>query len=191
MRLQTANVITVGRTLLALVAAWPLLQPPPWPLVGALALAVAVLLDVADGVVARRLGLADHAGALADASADHITAAGAWIALAYAGAVPVAVPILTVARDFVVDWFREVEERRGVDPLRDVGDPWSWLWHGRPLRLAYGAAKLLAWIFGAGYLAGIPVGTVAVALAWLAVALAMLRAVPAVRRGWRTLFLVR
>jgi CDP-diacylglycerol--glycerol-3-phosphate 3-phosphatidyltransferase len=71
------------------------------------------LTDVFDGMVARRYGVASELGGILDPLADSLARLAIYFALALAGWVTVAVPLVMVARDIIVAYTRIVQARTG------------------------------------------------------------------------------
>ncbi|PVM83938.1 hypothetical protein DDF62_23320 [Caulobacter radicis] len=97
------NLLTALRILILPFMAWAVLADAGW---AALALFLgAGLTDVLDGWIARRLGLTSSFGAMFDLLADRLLTLVSLGALMAAGAFPgawIAVPLVLIARNFVV-----------------------------------------------------------------------------------------
>lgn len=112
------NLLTALRLALLPLLAWAVLTDRGW-------IAVALFLgagltDVLDGWVARRLGLASSFGAMFDLLADRLLTLVSLAALMAAGAFPgawIAVPLLLIARNFMVAGLQEAQ------PGRDFNHP--------------------------------------------------------------------
>jgi len=101
-----ANVITAARLLLALPFAACMLAPDAWHATwAAVILVVAIVSDLVDGVLARRLGSASPAGRLFDHAADAVFVLSGLVAGAARGAFPWVLPVLVGAAfaQYVVD----------------------------------------------------------------------------------------
>ena len=101
-----ANVITAARLLLALPFAACMLAPDAWHAAwAAVILVVAIVSDLVDGVLARRLGSASPAGRLFDHTADVVFVLSGLVAGAARGAFPWVLPVLVGAAfaQYVVD----------------------------------------------------------------------------------------
>jgi CDP-diacylglycerol--glycerol-3-phosphate 3-phosphatidyltransferase len=71
------------------------------------------LTDLLDGIVARRHGVASELGGILDPLADSLARLAIYFALALAGWVTVAVPLVMTARDIIVAYSRIVQARTG------------------------------------------------------------------------------
>lgn len=118
-----ASVLTWSRLPLAAAfaaaTAWAAARTGParldWPW-AALLLALAALIeltDMLDGYVARRRGTANLLGGLADPLCDSLSRLTVYFAVALAGWLPLAVPLVMVVRDIVVAYVRIVHAHAG------------------------------------------------------------------------------
>jgi len=101
-----ANALTAARVLLALPFAFLMTREDPRSaLLAALLFAVAIVTDVLDGVVARRLGRASAGGRLFDHATDCFFVTSALVGGAVRGAFPWILPVLVAAAfvQYVVD----------------------------------------------------------------------------------------
>ena len=192
-----ANVITLIRMPLLAIVAVLLYQPSGvWHLVAAGAIVVLILLDSVDGIVARSLGQTSVLGSVLDIAADRAVEQVMWIVYAHLGLLPVWVPLVVVVRGIFVDAIRAVAPARGLTPFELlhsrlgrflVKSPW--------LRSPYGAVKALAFCLLAVQsgleMMGAPnahiVAIAAQIATWAAVALCLLRGLPVLVEGPRTL----
>jgi len=71
------------------------------------------LTDLFDGIVARRQGKASELGGILDPLADSLARLAIYFALALAGWITVAVPLVMTARDIIVAYTRIVHARTG------------------------------------------------------------------------------
>lgn len=106
-----ANYLTLSRIVLAggfaAVVAAGSRELGPGTLTALLALAVAIeLTDMFDGIVARRSGTAGPLGGLLDPLADSLSRLTVYFAMALAGWVTIAVPLVMAGRDIVVAYTR-------------------------------------------------------------------------------------
>lgn len=196
-----ANAITVGRVVVLFVVLWVMYGHNPsvvqWcgP-----AIAIVILLDALDGWVARRRHETSQFGAIFDIVGDRIVEVACWIVFAHLGLIPIWVPLLVVARAFLVDGLRSSSYSDGMTPFGENNMMRSkfttWLTAGREMRAFFGFAKLAAFVFLAieqawllpggdhtllGRLYGMAgVYWVGWVLVWAAVALTVIRAVPVV-----------
>ncbi len=100
------------------------------------------LTDMLDGIVARRAGAASELGGLFDPLADSLARLAIYFALAIAGWVTIAVPLVMTARDILVAYSRILQARVGGKTSARV------------------AGKIKAWVQGTGFL-------LLVVLSWL------------------------
>jgi len=196
-----ANAITVGRMIVLFIVLWVMYGANPsvvqWcgP-----ALAVVILLDGLDGWVARRRHETSQFGAIFDIVGDRVVEIACWIVFSDMGLIPVWVPLLVVARAFLVDGLRSSSYSDGMTPFGEKNMMRSklstWLTAGRTMRAIFGAAKLLAFVFlgiEAAYV--LPGGPATVLgrvygwpvvywagwiIVWAAVALTVIRALPVI-----------
>lgn len=95
MWLTWANLLTAMRALLALPCAW-LAAREQWTL-AALLLSLAILSDLLDGPMARRLGQNSALGGLVDHATDAVFVTALLVALSTLGYVPLLLPLLVTA----------------------------------------------------------------------------------------------
>src|SRR5688572_13522784 len=114
-RVRMANLITLGRTLLAFVVVGMLHWRTTGIYLTAVVLTVTIiLLDALDGYVARQRRECTAFGALADILGDRVVEMTYWIVFATFGWVPVWVAIIVAARGIVVDGVRALALERGM-----------------------------------------------------------------------------
>lgn len=190
-----ANIITVSRIpLLVGFVLMLYLGGPAVQLASVPYLFFAILLDTVDGLIARRRQTSSLIGSVLDIAADRVYELVLWVALADLGTIPVAIPIIVITRTTLTDALRSIGVREGQAPLQQhrsalgrflVGSPW--------MRSSYSIAKVLAFcgLTLAVALAGYPEGTAAARLAgpilttsqtiaWVAVALCIVRGIPVI-----------
>ena len=93
-KLSIADGLSLLRVLLALPSAWYVMQAQ-WLPAGVL-IALAMLTDLLDGPLARRMGTASAAGGLLDHSCDALFVSSVLAALALSGIVPMLLPVLII-----------------------------------------------------------------------------------------------
>ncbi len=115
-----ANFLTLSRLVLAgAVAAWVCAIGPAGEVSPAAAIALcliaiaAELTDIFDGVAARAAGTASEFGAILDPMVDSLGRLAMYFALAYAGWVTWAVPLVMTARDIIVAYTRVINAMTG------------------------------------------------------------------------------
>jgi len=196
-----ANAITVGRIILLYVVLWVMYgQNPAVVQWCGPAIALVILADALDGWVARRRHETSQFGAIFDIVGDRIVEIACWIVFAQMGLIPVWVPLLVVARAFLVDGLRSSSYSDGMTPFGGKNMMRSklsnWLTAGRFMRGLFGFAKLAAFVLlaiarafqlpgGPATLLGQLWGfgwfrVITWVLVWAAVALTVIRAVPVI-----------
>ncbi len=154
---MTANGITIGRVLLAFLTIG-LYQMNFYFAVAAFLLTILVIyLDALDGVVARKLNLASDFGALLDITGDRIVENVYWIYFSAIGMISFWVPMIVIARSFMVDTVRSVAFAEGKTPFGDktmMKSGWTKaLTASRWSRAIYGVSKVIVFCFLGGLLA--------------------------------------
>jgi phosphatidylglycerophosphate synthase len=180
-----ANWITLSRFPILLANVLALyLGSGPVRLVGAALLFLGLMLDTVDGVVARRTGQTSLAGSVLDIAADRTYELVLWVCFADLGLIPVAVPLIIIARTTLTDALRSVGVARGEAPLEQPRGPLGRFLVGSTwMRVGYSTSKVvtfcgLAVVQALG--AGGPGLAMLRAAAWVAVALCALRGVPVI-----------
>jgi phosphatidylglycerophosphate synthase len=199
-----ANWITLSRfPLLPVVLVALSLGSPAVRLAGAGVLLVGLMLDTVDGMVARKRGESSLFGSVLDIAADRTYELLLWIFFAHLGLIPVAVPLIVIARTTTTDAFRSVGVGQGMAPFAQhrtrlgrflVASSW--------MRTGYSVTKVVTFcglalgqalrghpgmdLRGSGWApAMIALG----ALAWVSVGFCVLRGLPvlihALRHYWR------
>ena len=109
-----ANLVTLLRTLLCLIAIGLLFMPTPVTYWAAFVLTVLVILmDALDGYLARMLNESSRFGALADILADRIVEQVYWISFLALGWIPLWVPLVVIVRGVLVDGLRSLAQAEG------------------------------------------------------------------------------
>jgi CDP-diacylglycerol--glycerol-3-phosphate 3-phosphatidyltransferase len=186
---NAANLITIGRALLALInMALFQLTSRYLALGGNIALTLVVIaLDGLDGWVARLTGNSSRMGADLDIAADRVVENLYWVFFACAGLVSFWIPAIVATRGFATDFIRAGAARHGLTAFGRHCHLHSPLARAivasRFSRAAYGAIKALAFValgcqlaFHARAFTLLPM--LAQTLAWMAVAFCLLRGVP-------------
>ena len=165
---------------------------------------VGLMLDTVDGMVARKSGQTSLFGSVLDIAADRTYELVLWTAFADLGMIPVAIPLVVIARTTLTDAFRSIGVAQGIPPFDQhrsklgkflVGSP--------PMRIGYSVSKVVTFCglaltqaFG-GYLADSRFGSLAPKLleafqvtAWVALGFCVFRGLPVIvaslRRYWGT-----
>ena len=202
-----ANVITVSRVLI-LFGAVGLIGRGEWrySLAASGLILLVILLDWADGYVARIPKATTAVGAVMDILADRIVENVLWIVFAFAGVVPLWVPLVVLVRGLVTDAVRSIALRSGKTAFGPRTMMVSWI--GRALvssktsRALYAAMKAITFGYLALFLALIQAFHVGTEPAWatsrlpflaalarvltgVTVSLCVIRGVPVLIEGWR------
>ena len=200
-----ANWITLSRFPLLLISILTLyFGSPTLRLAGVALLFVGLMLDTVDGMVARRTGQTSLFGSVLDIAADRTYELVLWVCFADLRMIPVAIPLIIIARTTLTDAFRSIGVGQGTAPFAQhrtalgrflVGSTW--------MRTGYAVTKTttfcglaLAQAFG-GFPHATPlaraVPSMMMALqvtAWLAVAFCVFRGLPVIihslRQYWGT-----
>lgn len=123
---MAANIITIGRVLLAFVAIG-LFSLGFYPaIIAALLTILVIYLDSLDGYVARKLGLASEFGALLDITGDRIVENIYWIYFAVTRQISFWVPVIIITRSFLVDTVRSVAFAEGKTAFGEKTMMKSW-----------------------------------------------------------------
>ncbi len=195
-----ANWITVSRfpVLLSYVLIL-FLAPAEWRLAAVLLLFVGLMLDTVDGVVARRRKETSLIGSVLDIAADRSYELVLWVCFADLRLIPVAIPLVVVARTTLTDAIRSIGVGQGQAPFTQHRSRLGrFLVASGLMRSGYSVSKILAFLalaitqaaadFPAGtFLRGAaePLGRVALVIAWVAAAICVLRGLPVITGGIR------
>jgi len=200
-----ANWITLSRFPLLLIIVLILYLGSPWVrLAGAALLFLGLMLDTVDGMVARKTGQTSLFGSVLDIAADRTYELVLWVCFADLRMIPVAIPLIIIARTTLTDALRSIGVGQGTVPFAQhrtalgrflVGSTW--------MRTGYAVTKVttfcgltLAQAFS-GFspetaLARAVPSMMAVlrVIAWLAVVFCVFRGLPVIvsslRRYWGT-----
>ena len=140
---MVANAITLSRLLLLAVCLYLLYQPGFTVKVIAFVLvAIIILLDGIDGIVARNRGEESALGSVLDIAIDRVVENVFWIAFVDLGLVPVWVSIIVITRGILTDAVRGFALARGMTAFEMMQSEWGRrLVSGRFMRGLYGFAK--------------------------------------------------
>ncbi len=190
-----ANWITLSRLPLLLASVLILYRgSPPVRLAGAALLLVGLMLDTVDGVVARRTGQTSLIGSVLDIAADRMYELVLWVCFADLGLIPVAIPLIVLARTTLTDAFRSIGVGQGTAPLAQHRTAVARFLVGSPtMRIGYSVGKVvtfcgLALVHAASRLpaetalggAAVPLTALLEVLAWVTVFLCLCRGLPVI-----------
>jgi len=148
---MAANIITLGRILLAFFTLILFQGGFGWRIAAVLLTILVIYLDSLDGIVARKLGAASDFGALFDITGDRIVEHVYWIFFTAMGLASLWVPIIYVSRSFLVDTLRAVAfTKEGKTPFGEksmMRSRWAFiLTASRASRAIYGAGKVIVFV---------------------------------------------
>ena len=113
-----ANLITLSRFPLLLVTVLILyFGSTAVRLAGVGLLFVGLMLDTVDGMVARKTGQTSLFGSVLDIAADRTYELVLWVCFADLGMIPVAIPLIIIARTTLTDALRSIGVGRGTAPF--------------------------------------------------------------------------
>ncbi len=200
-----ANWITLSRFPLLLISVLILyFGSATLRLAGVALLFLGLMLDTVDGVVARKTGQTSLFGSVLDIAADRTYELVLWVTFADLRLIPVAIPLIIIARTTLTDAFRSIGVGQGTAPFAQhrtalgrflVGSTW--------MRTGYAVAKTTTFcgLALAQAFSGFPSETtlaravptmmaVLQVTAWLAVAFCVFRGLPVIihslRQYWGT-----
>ena len=199
-----ANWITISRfPLLLLIVLILYFGSPVMRLAGVLVLFFGLMLDTVDGMVARKTGQTSLFGSVLDIAADRAYELVLWVCFADLRMIPIAIPLIVIARTTLTDGFRSIGVGQGTAPFAQhrtalsrflVGSTW--------MRTGYAVTKVITFCGLAlvQALGGFPARAGAARAvpflfdlfqitAWLAVVFCVFRGLPVIvsslRRYWR------
>jgi phosphatidylglycerophosphate synthase len=190
-----ANKITVSRFPLLVAYVLTLyLAPPAWRLVAVVLLFLGLMLDTVDGVVARRSGQTSLIGSVLDIAADRTYELALWVCFSDLRLIPVAIPLIVIMRTMLTDALRSIGVAQGEPPLlQNRTRLGRFLVASKPMRSGYSVSKILAFLGLAtaealrGFDPGTWMGEAATSvlefarvIAWIAVAMCVLRGLPVI-----------
>lgn len=187
-----ANFITIFRIFLIFISAYLLYQNSSLAYILAVFLTViAFSLDGVDGYVARKLNETSKLGAMLDIMSDRIAENTLWVVFAVLGWIPIAFPIISLTRGFVVDGIRSVAMEQGMTAFGETSMQEDkvgyFICSSKFMRIFYAIVKVLAFMLlivaympGLNYKASFIIYLVAYVLAMLAIITCVLRGLPVV-----------
>jgi phosphatidylglycerophosphate synthase len=195
-----ANWITLSRfPLLAINILVLFTGSPRVRLAGVALLLIGLLLDTVDGVVARKTHQTSLFGSVLDIAADRTYELALWVCFAYLRLIPVAIPVVVIARTTVTDAFRGIGLSQGTAPFAQHRTRLGQFLVGSTLmRTGYSVSKVVTFcgLAVVQALADFPPGSRGVVLAghlirplqvlaWVAVALCVGRGLPVLIHGFK------
>jgi CDP-diacylglycerol--glycerol-3-phosphate 3-phosphatidyltransferase len=188
--MNLANLITALRfPLLLLVVALLYFGGAAGQLVDVGLIALLILMDSLDGIIARRRQETTLAGSMLDVAADRAVEIVLWVVFAHLGLIPLIIPVICIVRGALTDSIREVALEAGESPHSMMRAPLAhWLVASPVMRSSYGAIKALAFtalalaagLQTAGVAIWAGVWTVGLVAAWLATAMCVARGLPVI-----------
>jgi phosphatidylglycerophosphate synthase len=190
-----ANWITLSRFPLLLINILVLfLGTPQVRLPGVALLLIGLLLDTVDGMVARRTHQTSLFGSVLDIAADRTYELVLWVSFAYIGLIPIAIPIIVIARTTLTDAFRGIGIGQGTAPFAQHRTALGrFLVGSTMMRTGYAVSKVITFCGLAlvqafeGFPAGsrlaaiaVPMSGILQVVAWVAVAFCVLRGLPVI-----------
>jgi CDP-diacylglycerol---glycerol-3-phosphate 3-phosphatidyltransferase len=198
-----ANWITLSRFPLLLVIVLILYCDSPLARVAGVALLfVGLMLDTVDGMVARKTGQTSLFGSVLDIAADRTYELVLWVCFADLEMIPVAIPLIIIARTTLTDALRSIGVGQGTAPFAQHRTPLGrFLVGSTVMRTGYAVTKVISFCglalaqafteFPAPSSAARSVPTMMAVLqvtAWVAVAFCVFRGLPVIisslRRYW-------
>jgi len=191
-----ANLITISRfPLLIAIIIMQYASSPGARLISVALIVLLILMDMFDGMIARKRHEESLLGSVLDIMTDRSVELVMWIVFGHLGLVPIVIPIIFVLRGTIVDALRSVSVSEGTAPFKAmksklgrflVGSPW--------MRSPYGVFKAIAFAglalthALAAYAARGQVSTALVGysrtlfnvVSWIATAYCLVRGVPVV-----------
>jgi CDP-diacylglycerol--glycerol-3-phosphate 3-phosphatidyltransferase len=194
-----ANWITLSRFPLLLGIVLILYFGSPWVrLAGVGLLFVGLMLDTVDGMVARKRGETSLFGSVLDIAADRTYELVLWVSFADLRMLPVAIPLIIIARTTLTDAFRSIGVGQGTAPFAQHRTALGrFLVGSTPMRTGYAVTKVTTFcgLALAQALSGFPetvygravpsLMSVFRATAWLAVAFCVFRGLPVIVHSLR------
>lgn len=151
---NTANFIVIFRSILVFVIILFLsLESLLWKITGLGLLIFIALLDWVDGHVARRYNISSKVGGLIDTLGDRITENLLLIFFAYKQLIPIAVPLIFVARSFIADFIRYLGYQNDISTFAINKSRLGKIFvASRVSRVLYLLLKILIFFLGGGIL---------------------------------------
>lgn len=148
---KMANFVSIFRMFLVFISAFLLFKYNSDAYIWALVLTIiAFALDGVDGWIARKFNETSKLGAMLDIMSDRIAENTYWVVFAVLGWLPVAFPLISLTRGFMVDGIRSVAMERGFTAFGELSMQEDKIGYficcSKFSRIAYAVAKLIAFI---------------------------------------------
>lgn len=192
-----ANFITILRfPLLFGYVALLYFGSPTLQLWGALFILLIIYMDSLDGMIARARGETSLLGSVLDIATDRTLEIVMWVVFAHLGLIPIIIPLIVITRGTTVDAIRAMGMQGGLAPFQQVRSKISRALVSSPfMRSSYGVAKALAFaalsvdlgLRNMSHPWSQTVHTVALTLSWLAITMTILRGLPVLIEGFRSI----
>lgn len=146
-----ANFISVFRIFLIFIVTYLLYQRNMvCYIIAAVLTVIAFALDGVDGYVARKLNESSKLGAMLDIMSDRIVENTLWIALTALGWLPIAFPLISLTRGFLVDGIRSVAMEQGMTAFGETSMQEDKVGHficaSKFMRILYAVVKALGFL---------------------------------------------
>lgn len=188
--MNVANLITLLRfPLLMAIVAVLYFGGAAGQVIDALLIVVLILMDMLDGIVARRRDEQSLIGSALDIAADRAVEIVLWVVYAHLGLIPVLIPLVVVIRGALTDSLRNIALHKGYSAHTMMSTPWArWLVVSGFMRTGYAVVKAVAFTLLALALglrtAECPawrgVWVVASSVSWIALGLCIVRGLPVI-----------
>lgn len=155
-------------------------------------IAIVVVLDAADGIVARKYGYTGEIGASSDLYADYIVSNIFWVTFASLGMVSAWIPIIATTRDLLVNWLRQagLTATKENNVKRSKKLNFEWLTKSRIMRASYAGLKLVSWC-GLVLSLILPIRLPMQEIIWLTIIVCIVRSLPVLTTNWRFVILAK
>ena len=147
-----ANLISLSRIIITFISLYFLMLGTTGAMLTAIGLIIfQFALDGVDGYVARKFNEVSKLGSVMDIMGDRIAENAYWIVFAVLGCIPVAFPIIVLARTIIVDDLRSVAMEQGLTAFGENSmqqDPvGKFICCSKFVRIFYAVAKAVAFVF--------------------------------------------
>src|SRR5687768_2968594 len=199
-RAVLANWITLSRLPLLLISVLIMyLGAPAVQVAGVAVLLIGLMLDTVDGMVARKTGQTSLFGSVLDIAADRTYELVLWVCFADLRMIPVAIPLIIIARTTLTDAFRSIGVGQGTAPFAQhrtalgrflVGSTWMRTGYAVTKTASFCGLALAQAFSGFSAETRLPQAVPSMMMvlhftAWLAVAFCVFRGLPVIIRSLR------